>query len=112
MQARRECDFTTQNNVNSCLSGGCNGGLLCDPTTGTVRDPGHGVLDLWCAAIQTTHAQGVPPATLAEWTLSGDGNRDFYDVSVVDGYNIPMRIDNDAHCPVCAPPAACPVRPD
>ena len=23
--------------------------------------------------------QGVPPATVAEWTLDGDGNRDFYD---------------------------------
>ena len=23
--------------------------------------------------------QGVPPATVAEWTLQGDGNRDFYD---------------------------------
>lgn len=33
------------------------GGLLCDPVTGT----------------------GVPPASLAEWTLSGAGNMDFYD---------------------------------
>jgi hypothetical protein len=47
-----------------------------------------------------TVQQGVPPATLAEWTLQGDGNRDFYDVSLVDGYNIPMRIDNTAGCPV------------
>ena len=23
--------------------------------------------------------QGVPPATVAEWTLQGDGNKDFYD---------------------------------
>jgi hypothetical protein len=23
--------------------------------------------------------QGVPPATVAEFTLTGDGNRDFYD---------------------------------
>jgi hypothetical protein len=47
-----------------------------------------------------TVGQGVPPATLAEWTLQGDSNRDFYDVSLVDGYNIPMRIDNTAGCPV------------
>lgn len=25
------------------------------------------------------HSQGVPPASVAEWTLQGDGNRDFYD---------------------------------
>lgn len=35
--------------------------------------------------------KGVPPATLAEFTLSGDGNTDFYDISIVDGYNLPAR---------------------
>ncbi|KJA25242.1 hypothetical protein HYPSUDRAFT_418893 [Hypholoma sublateritium FD-334 SS-4] len=81
--ARRDCDFSTNPGPNSCLDGGCNGGLLCDPHTGT----------------------GVPPATVAEWTLQGDGNKDFYDVSLVDGYNLPMRINNDQGCPV----ADCPV---
>lgn len=31
-----------------------------------------------------------PPATLAEITLDGHGGLDFFDVSLVDGYNIPM----------------------
>src|SRR4051812_20007381 len=35
-------------------------------------------------------AGGIPPATLAEFTL--DAPVDFYDVSLVDGYNLPMRI--------------------
>ncbi|THH00316.1 hypothetical protein EW026_g2217 [Hermanssonia centrifuga] len=43
--------------------------------------------------------QGVPPATLAEFTLSGVNNL-YYDVSLVDGYNLPMRIDNDKGCGV------------
>lgn len=30
--------------------------------------------------------------TLAEFTLGGWGNQDFYDVSLVDGYNLPMLI--------------------
>ncbi|PPQ75613.1 hypothetical protein CVT26_001545 [Gymnopilus dilepis] len=76
--ARRDCDFSTNPGPNSCLDGGCNGGLLCDPHTGT----------------------GVPPATVAEWTLQGDGNKDFYDVSLVDGYNLPAKIDNNKGCPV------------
>lgn len=41
--ARRDCDFSTNPGPNSCLDGGCNGGLVCDPHTGT----------------------GVPPASLA-----------------------------------------------
>lgn len=80
---RRNCDFSTNPGPNSCLDGGCNGGLLCDPHTGT----------------------GVPPASVAEWTLQGSGNLDYYDVSLVDGYNLPMRITNNKGCPV----ADCPV---
>ncbi|KAL7117521.1 hypothetical protein ACP275_03G076500 [Erythranthe tilingii] len=33
-----------------------------------------------------------PPATLAEFTLDGDAGKDFYDVSLVDGYNLPMLV--------------------
>lgn len=36
LQGRRDCDFTTDPGPNSCLDGGCNGGLVCDPTDGTV----------------------------------------------------------------------------
>jgi hypothetical protein len=55
--ARRNCNFGRNPGPNSCLDGGCNGGLVCDHSTGT----------------------GVPPATLAEWTLSGAGGLDSYD---------------------------------
>ncbi|RXW23227.1 hypothetical protein EST38_g2625 [Candolleomyces aberdarensis] len=61
----------------SCLTGGCNGGLVCDERTGA----------------------GVPPASLAEFTLGSDG-WDWYDVSLVDGYNLPVRISNNVGCPV------------
>ncbi|KAJ7699462.1 thaumatin-like protein [Mycena olivaceomarginata] len=62
---------------------GCNGGIECDAKTGT----------------------GVPPATLAEFKFNGAGNKDFYDVSLVDGYNLPMRIDNNVGCGI----PSCPV---
>ena len=42
-------------------------------------------------------SQGVPPASLAEFTLSG-GGLDWYDVSLVDGFNIPMSIETDKGC--------------
>lgn len=35
---------------------------------------------------------GAPPATLVEFTLNGSGSQDFYDVSLVDGYNIQMEV--------------------
>ncbi|XP_043712205.1 pathogenesis-related protein 5-like [Telopea speciosissima] len=35
----------------------------------------------------------TPPATLAEFTLNGGGGLDFYDVSLVDGYNLPMLVE-------------------
>ena len=38
-KGRRNCDFSTNPGPNSCLDGGCNGGLECDPHTGTVRHP-------------------------------------------------------------------------
>ncbi|KZW02984.1 Osmotin, thaumatin-like protein, partial [Exidia glandulosa HHB12029] len=78
---RTGCDFSTSlPGATQCQTGACNGGLLCDPQTGT----------------------GVPPASLAEWTLDGI---DWYDVSLVDGSNIPMRIEPTAGCPVADCPA-------
>jgi hypothetical protein len=43
-------------------------------------------------------AGGAPPATLAEFTLGGGGGGggnklDFYDVSNVDGFNLPVEIE-------------------
>ncbi|KAJ6589516.1 thaumatin-like protein [Mycena capillaripes] len=78
---RTECDFSVSG-PQSCVTGGCNGGLLCDPHTGT----------------------GVPPATVAEFTLSGGGTTDNYDVSLVDGFNVPTTVTNNVGCavPSCA----------
>jgi hypothetical protein len=36
LQGRRNCNFATNPGPNSCLDGGCNGGLACDTRTGTV----------------------------------------------------------------------------
>ncbi|KAG2218051.1 hypothetical protein INT45_011932 [Circinella minor] len=38
-------------------------------------------------------AGAANPASLAEFTFKGHGGHDYYDVSFVDGYNIPIRID-------------------
>ncbi|KAK2368706.1 Thaumatin-like protein 1 [Trifolium repens] len=35
---------------------------------------------------------GIPPVTLAEFTLASNNGQDFYDVSLVDGFNLPVSI--------------------
>ncbi|GAB4839148.1 Thaumatin-like protein 1 [Ancistrocladus abbreviatus] len=67
------------------------GRTLCatDNSTGKFTcqtgDCGSGTVD--CAG-----SGAAPPATLAEFKLDGDGGLDFYDVSLVDGYNLPMLV--------------------
>ncbi|CAH1119658.1 unnamed protein product [Phaedon cochleariae] len=63
--ARTWCDDSTSH----CLTGDCGNKLECG---------GNG---------------GAPPATLVEITLKGNGGLDFYDVSLVDGFNVPASIE-------------------
>ncbi|CAL5197481.1 unnamed protein product [Lathyrus oleraceus] len=49
--------------------------------------------DCGSSKVECTGSGAVPPATLAEFTLNGAGGMDFYDVSLVDGYNLPMTIE-------------------
>ncbi|XP_062223368.1 pathogenesis-related thaumatin-like protein 3.5 [Phragmites australis] len=47
----------------------------------------------------------APPATLAEFTMDGSNGMDFYDVSLVDGYNLPVLVVPQGAAPGgnCAP---------
>ncbi|KAJ7965610.1 Pathogenesis-related thaumatin family protein [Quillaja saponaria] len=60
---RTGCNFD-KNGKGSCQTGSCGSSLKCT-------------------------ASGKPPASLAEFTLAGV---DFYDVSIVDGFNIPLVV--------------------
>ncbi|CAA7042590.1 unnamed protein product [Microthlaspi erraticum] len=48
--------------------------------------------DCGSGKIECSGSGAAPPATLAEFTLDGSGGLDFYDVSLVDGYNVPMLV--------------------
>lgn len=63
--ARTGCVFDPKGSSGSCETGDCGGSLSCT-------------------------SYGAPPATLAEFTLGGE--RDFYDVSLVDGYNLAVGV--------------------
>lgn len=69
--ARTSCDFSKQD-VSACTTGSCIGGLHCTQP-------------------------GIPPVTLAEFTLIPSG-QDNYDVSNVDGSNVPISITANG-CP-------------
>ena len=44
-----------------------------------------------CGGLLQCKAYGVPPNTLAEYALNQFGNKDFFDISLVDGFNVPME---------------------
>ncbi|GER48769.1 pathogenesis-related thaumatin superfamily protein [Striga asiatica] len=64
--ARTGCSFDNSGQTGNCITGDCGGRLDCN---------GIG---------------GAPPASLAEFTL--DSPQDFYDISLVDGFNLPVSI--------------------
>ncbi|KAF3448515.1 hypothetical protein FNV43_RR09228 [Rhamnella rubrinervis] len=44
-----------------------------------------------CGGILQCTAYGQPPNTLAEYALNQFNNLDFFDISLVDGFNVPME---------------------
>ncbi|KAI3837990.1 hypothetical protein MKW92_038637, partial [Papaver armeniacum] len=54
--------------------------------------------DCASGAVECNGAGAIPPATLLEFTLNGDGGKDFYDVSNVDGFNLPASITPQGGC--------------
>ncbi|XP_058769213.1 thaumatin-like protein 1 [Vicia villosa] len=74
--ARTGCNFDGSGS-GSCLTGDCGSGM-----------------------IECNGAGAAPPATLAEFTLGTIG-QDFYDVSLVDGYNLPMIVEGSGGSGMC-----------
>lgn len=75
--ARTGCNFDDSGS-GSCLTGDCGSGQ-----------------------VECNGLGAAPPATLAEFTL-GTGGQDFYDVSLVDGYNLPMVVEGSGGSGMCA----------
>lgn len=76
---RTGCNFSS-NGIGSCASADCGGKLECQGIGAT------------------------PPATLIEFTLQGaaSATQDYYDVSLVDGYNVPVAVSpTDANSGTC-----------
>ncbi|KAI9160915.1 hypothetical protein LWI28_012777 [Acer negundo] len=63
--ARTNCEFDT-NGIGKCETGDCNGALYCV-------------------------SNSKPPFTLAEYTFRQFNNMDSFDISLVDGFNVPLE---------------------
>ncbi|KAK8614140.1 hypothetical protein V6N13_122514 [Hibiscus sabdariffa] len=75
--ARKGCKFDS-NWQPACETGDCDGRLQCN-----------GLI-------------GKPPATLVQVVLQGDKSKpNFYDVSLVDGYNLPVSVATRPFSPKC-----------
>ncbi|CAL5040842.1 unnamed protein product [Urochloa decumbens] len=62
--------------------------------------------DCGSGAVECSGRGAAPPATLAEFTLAGGtGGDDFYDVSLVDGFNVPVLVAPQAPPPPPSPAA-------
>ncbi|KAH7650645.1 Thaumatin family protein [Dioscorea alata] len=70
--ARTGCNFS-DSGYGSCETGDCNGLLECQ-------------------------AYGKPPNTLAEFALNQFSNLDFNDISLVEGFNVPMEFSPTSGC--------------
>ncbi|XP_010906440.1 thaumatin-like protein [Elaeis guineensis] len=72
VRARTGCSFDGNGNGH-CQTGDCGGKLACT-------------------------AYGSPPNTLAEFALNQFQNLDFIDISLVDGFNVPMDFSPTSGC--------------
>ncbi|XP_062117603.1 thaumatin-like protein 1b [Humulus lupulus] len=64
--------------------------------------------DCGSGRVECNGLSGAPPATLIELTIGGDGGKDFYDVSNVDGFNVPASVAPQGGSGECQQ-SSCPV---
>jgi beta-mannosidase len=90
---RTNCSFNDEGTASSsgggraCTSGDCYGALNCQVgVSGT-----HYILQTRDRQ-RLTPIQGDVPVSLAEFTLDAGDGHTYYDISLVDGYNIPVAI--------------------
>ena len=67
----------------ACATGDCNGIVDCKVTVSKTHSIRKGALKM---------DQGNTPVSLAEFTLASSSGQTFYDISLVDGYNLPLAI--------------------
>ncbi|XP_059637303.1 thaumatin-like protein 1 [Cornus florida] len=78
---RTGCVFNVNTGQGSCASGDCGSNQ-----------------------VECNGAGAAPPASLAEFTIGSggqSGTQDFYDVSLVDGYNLPMLVEASGGSGAC-----------
>ncbi|XVE96573.1 hypothetical protein REPUB_Repub02eG0234400 [Reevesia pubescens] len=60
-------------------------------------------MDCASGQVSCNGAGGIPPISLAEFTLTANNGQDFFDISLVDGYNLPISIAPQGGSGGCTP---------
>ncbi|XP_044463696.1 thaumatin-like protein 1b [Mangifera indica] len=63
--------------------------------------------DCGAPAVECNCAGGIPPTSLVVFTLAENGGQDFYNVSLLDGFNLPLSITPQGGTDTC-PSTSCP----
>ncbi|KAI9110592.1 hypothetical protein K1719_018458 [Acacia pycnantha] len=74
------------------VAAGTTGGRIWGRTNCNFDGSGHGQCQTGdCGGLLECQAYGTPPDTLAEFSLNQTTGFDFFDISLVDGFNVPME---------------------
>ncbi|XWS55904.1 hypothetical protein CRYUN_Cryun09bG0040100 [Craigia yunnanensis] len=86
LTVRNNCPFTIWP---ATLTGGGSG---FEHNAQAPPEGSHVPLQTGSGQVACNGAGGAPPVTLAEFTLAANRGQDFYDISLVDGFNLPVSI--------------------
>jgi hypothetical protein len=78
---RTGCTFDRNSSQGSCVTGNCGSNQ-----------------------VECNGAGGIPPVTIAEFNIASSNGQDFYDLTLVDGYNLPMVVDASGGSGACMSP--------
>ncbi|CAK9313907.1 unnamed protein product [Citrullus colocynthis] len=62
-----------------------------------------GTADCGSGQVSCNGAGAIPPASLVEFTIAANRGQDFYDISLVDGYNLPVSVSPIGGSSGCKP---------
>ncbi|KAL2348063.1 hypothetical protein Fmac_002063 [Flemingia macrophylla] len=81
------------------VANGTTGGRIWGRTNCTFNSTGQGTcLTGDCGGVLVCNKTGTPPNTVVEFAMNQYNNLDFYDITLLDGFNIPVQVSPTYNC--------------